>query len=193
MTRPSDGPNPAHAPGVRIGVSGALSELSAAQSDVSAAPSRVERLKKRADFLACAKGRKQHQRAFVLQGRRRDSADADAPAARVGFTVTKKTGNSVARNRIRRRLREAIRLGGPDLAQAGCDYVLIGRREALDAPFSELRGEVDRAFRKIFVARAAAEPNKGEPSPRAADAAPAPRGKRRGRGRRPEPPTGGPA
>ena len=73
----------------------------------------VARLKKRADFLAAAKGRRQHQRCFVLQGRQREvageaSENADAP--RFGFTVTKKVGNSVVRNRIRRRLREAARL-----------------------------------------------------------------------------------
>lgn len=168
MTCPFDGQNPdAHAvSGVRIGVLGAQSsEPSSPESPsverVSArrAAGGVERLKQRADFLACAKGRKQHQRAFVLQARRRDADDAPsgpeffgselADVARVGFTVTKKTGNSVVRNRIRRRLREAIRLAGPAGLQAGCDYVLIGRREALAASFVDLRGEVEHAFRKI--------------------------------------------
>lgn len=187
MTRPSDGPNPAQAPGVRL--AGSPTHASGVRLGVSGAASGVSRLKKRADFLACAKGRKQHQRAFVLQGRSRDNLlDADgAKLVRVGFTVTKKTGNSVVRNRIRRRLREAIRLAGPDVAQAGCDYVLIGRREALAAPFPELRGEIDRAFRKIFLARPGAEP-----SNRAGDAAPPQRGQRRGRGAsRAEPPAGG--
>ena len=114
------------------------------------------RLKKRADFLAAAKGRRQHQRCFVLQARQRQAAsDSDlgdsetAEAARFGFTVTKKVGNSVVRNRIRRRLREAVRLADFSLPKASHDYVLVARIEALTVPFDELRGEIARALSKI--------------------------------------------
>lgn len=61
-----------------------------------------------------------------------------ANGARFGFTVTKKTGNAVERNRIRRRLREVVRLSAADVAAEGIDYVLIGRRSALTLPFSRL-------------------------------------------------------
>ena len=116
------------------------------------------RLKKRADFLAAAKGRRQHQRCFVLQARDRQAAGLApelslecerAPAARFGFTVTKKVGNAVIRNRIRRRLREAVRLADFSLSKASHDYVLVARIEALTAPFDELRGELARALTKI--------------------------------------------
>ena len=105
----------------------------------------MDRLKKRAQFLAVARGARTARSAFVLQALcvRPD----DAPA-RFGFTVTKKTGNSVERNRIRRRLRAAVEEVG-SCARAGCDYVLIGRRDALSAPFSALVRDLASALRKV--------------------------------------------
>lgn len=64
---------------------------------------------------------------------------SDDCAPRFGFTVTKRVSKSaVVRNRIRRRLREAVRLHADDAARAGTDYVLVARAEALTASFSEL-------------------------------------------------------
>lgn len=71
---------------------------------------------------------------FLLEVLRRD--DDEAP--RVGYTVTRKQGNSVERNRMRRRLREAVRLVGGFAMKPGHDYVLVARRDALDASFSRL-------------------------------------------------------
>ena len=145
MIRPEDGESLAThaAPGVRLGVE--RPEKSGERPDVS-------RLKKRADFVAASKGRRQHLRDFVLQARERDSAPGADETPRVGFTVTKKVGNSVVRNRIRRRLREAVRLADAALFQPGCDYVLAARREALSAPFDDLRGELAQALKKIHRA-----------------------------------------
>jgi ribonuclease P protein component len=114
----------------------------------------VARLKKRAEFLAAAKGRRQHQRCFVLQAAPTAAAPDATPAhgaPRFGFTVTKKVGNSVVRNRIRRRLREAVRLAdlSPLAARSDHDYVLVARIEALTAPFEELRGELAQALTRI--------------------------------------------
>ena len=66
--------------------------------------------------------------------------DRKAPgeAPRTGFTVTKKQGNSVERNRIRRRLKEAVRLSGRFAMLPGHDYVFVGHRDALEASFEEL-------------------------------------------------------
>ena len=103
----------------------------------------MERLKRRADFLAAATGSKVPAGPFVLQARLRE----DRGPARVGFTVTKKTGNAVERNRIRRRLRELVRRSN-DTMQAGHDYVLIGRRTALNAPLDRMTDEFTRALKR---------------------------------------------
>jgi ribonuclease P protein component len=109
----------------------------------------VERLRKRVDFLAAAAGSKVTAAAFVLQGRVR----GDAGPPRVGFTVSKKVGNAVERNRVRRRLREVVRLSKTDCLRAGNDYVLIGRRGALAIPFARLIGDFDGALSRIHGRR----------------------------------------
>ncbi len=101
----------------------------------------MERLRQRADFLAAATGIKVPASAFVLQTRKRQ----DPGPVRIGFTVSKKVGNAVERNRVRRRLREAVRLSGGGRFQAGHDYVLVGRRRALELPFDTIRQDLDQA------------------------------------------------
>jgi ribonuclease P protein component len=97
----------------------------------------MERLRKRAEFLAVAGGARASRRGFLLQMRAPSAEDGTRPA-RFGFTVTKKMGNSPERNRIRRRLREAVRLSATPHALPGADYVLVGRRAALSQPFEFL-------------------------------------------------------
>jgi len=105
-----------------------------------------ERLKKRRDFLAAAKGHRAARRAFVLEA----WARGDDGAPRFGFTVSKRVAaKAVERNRIRRRLREAVRLKGAEGARPGHDYVLIGRRAALTEPFSDLTCALADAMRRI--------------------------------------------
>ncbi len=70
-------------------------------------------------------------------------------APRFGFTVTKQSGGAVRRNRIRRRLKEALRLLNPLPARPGHDYVILARPEALGMPFLALQGELIRALGKI--------------------------------------------
>ena len=69
-----------------------------------------------------------------------------AGPARFGFTVTLKVGNAVERNRIRRRLKEAVRLIGHDHALDGYDYVLVARRKALNLPFAVLTSELAKGL-----------------------------------------------
>lgn len=71
----------------------------------------------------------------------------DNAAPRVGYTVTKKVGNAVVRNRIRRRLKEAVRTHGADDMVPGNDYVIVGRDDALAAPFALLKAELSRRLR----------------------------------------------
>ena len=107
----------------------------------------MERLKRRTDFRAAASGLRAPGSAFVLQARRRD----DAGGARVGFTVSRQVGNAVERNRVRRRLREIVRLANAGSLHEGHDYVLIGRRGALSLPFAEMKRELDAALRRIHA------------------------------------------
>ncbi|MBX6327232.1 MAG: ribonuclease P protein component [Pseudolabrys sp.] len=109
----------------------------------------MKRLTQRADFLAAADGVKISAEAFLLQMRKRDD---DGPA-RVGYTVSKKVGTAVERNRVRRRLREVVRLVGTDRTRAGHDYVLIGRRAALSLPFASLRRDFENALRRVHERR----------------------------------------
>ena len=113
-------------------------------------PAAFVRLKERSEFLAVAKGARMHEPVFTLQAIVRPS---DHPIRRFGLTVTKKTGNSVVRNRIRRRLREALRLSGlarDELADgAARDYVIVARREALARLFANLKDDVARSVKRI--------------------------------------------
>ncbi len=105
----------------------------------------MERLRQRADFLAAARGTKVPTAAFVLQAIER----GDDGATRVGFTVSKKVGNAVERNRVRRRLREIVRRSAADQLRQGHDYVLIGRRSALSLPFEQMTEDFKRALRRL--------------------------------------------
>jgi ribonuclease P protein component len=109
----------------------------------------MERLRQRADFLAAASGTKVPAAAFVLQARKR----SDEGPVRIGFTVSKKVGNAVERNRVRRRLREIVRLADAGHLQAGHDYVLIGRRAALRLPFGKIADEFSGALRRLQANR----------------------------------------
>lgn len=91
---------------------------------------------------------------FVLQ-----TAPAPAelalPVVRVGFTVSRKVGNAVVRNRVRRRLREIARMVIPGQARPGLDYVLVGRQGALKRDFATLRDELVEALRRLKALEAA--------------------------------------
>jgi ribonuclease P protein component len=103
------------------------------------------RLKRRAEFLRVAsKGKKAAVGGVVLQAMPR----ADTLPARLGFTVTKKVGNAVIRNRTRRRLKEAARLLLADRPLSGVDLVLIGRDSTRKRNFITLQGDIRRALER---------------------------------------------
>lgn len=105
-------------------------------------------LSKRRDFLAAARGKRVSEPAFSLQMRRRHPGEADG--IRVGFTCSKKVGNAVARNKAKRRLREAARMILPAGGQRDADYVLVGRRDVTAArPFDALCEDLRRALSKV--------------------------------------------
>jgi len=109
---------------------------------------RLATLKRRPQFQRVRSGARWAGPAFVLEGRRRASQDmADSP--RFGFTVSKKVGGAVERNRIRRRLKAAVRGILPDHARRDFDYVIVARRPALDVTFAALVSDLVDALKRV--------------------------------------------
>ncbi|TMK06152.1 MAG: ribonuclease P protein component [Alphaproteobacteria bacterium] len=105
----------------------------------------MDRLRQRADFLAVANGARVSSAAFVVQSRRRDD---DGPI-RVGFTVSRKNGTATERNRIRRRLRELVKLLDVISMRPHSDYVLVGRRAALNRDFATMLDDLRSALHRL--------------------------------------------
>jgi ribonuclease P protein component len=121
----------------------------------------MQRLRQRKDFLAAATGVKVPVSGFILQARDRRE---DGPV-RVGFTVSRKVGSATERNRVRRRLREVVRLSPLQQMRPGHDYVLIGRRTALNLPFGRLVEDFRQALDQVHASpRAKAERTGGSRS-----------------------------
>lgn len=123
-------------------------------------------IRKRADFLAANRGIRVSRPGFVLL-----AYPNDGLGKRFGVTVTKKIGNAVVRNRMKRRFRELLRAALPGGGLADHDHVLIGREGGVERDFALLGDELAAA-----LARAAA--GKGDPPRRRASP-----GKPHGRGR----------
>ncbi|MBE2276281.1 MAG: ribonuclease P protein component [Rhodobacteraceae bacterium] len=110
-------------------------------------PGPVPVIPRRADFLKAAAARRQGTASFLLQAR--DRRDGQA-TMRMGFTASKKTGNSVTRNSARRRLREAARAVLPELGRAGWDYVLVARPGAtVTRPYAALLDDLRAALASV--------------------------------------------
>ena len=110
----------------------------------------IERLKKRADFLACAKAPACARGALVVQARPREDQQ---PLVRAGFTATRRVGGAVVRNRAKRRMREAARRLLPDLAHPGLDYVFIARGGVTTRPWPRLLDDVKTALLRLAAER----------------------------------------
>jgi ribonuclease P protein component len=114
----------------------------------------LRRLRKRAQFLNAARGRRAGRTAFSLQ-----AAEVSAATPGIGLTVTKKVGNAPERNRIKRRLRAAARACDAQF-QPQHDYVLVGRREALALPFQKVVSDLASAIAKVHASQRAAGPER---------------------------------
>ena len=121
-------------------------------------------MRKRADFLAANHGLRVARPGFVLLAR-----DNGGRGLRYGITVTKRIGNAVVRNRMKRRFRELLRDALPLEGLHGHDHVLIGREGGIERDFAELRSELSAALKR-------AADGKGDPPRR-------PRSRGRGTGR----------
>jgi ribonuclease P protein component len=104
---------------------------------------KIERIRKRPDFLAAARAPSCARGAVVVQARPRGDED---PLVRAGFTATRKVGGSVVRNRAKRRLREAARLLLPQFARPGVDYVFIARGGTPNRAWARLLDDVKSAL-----------------------------------------------
>ena len=115
----------------------------------------VGRLKRRAEFLRVAAARRKCVAEGLILQAAAAEAGADAPdlpiesTPRIGFTVTKKIGGAVERNRARRRLKAAAAEVMPAHAAGGHDYVLIGRAATAARPFPQLVGDLQAALRRL--------------------------------------------
>ena len=109
----------------------------------------IDTLKKRAEFLRLRGGARWATPSCVVETKPAADPGATARGPRFGFTVTKKLGNAVVRNRIRRRLRAALSAVANERARAGHDYVLVARGAAFDRPFPDLLKDLEVALHRV--------------------------------------------
>jgi ribonuclease P protein component len=107
---------------------------------------RLATIKKRADFLAANGGLRAATPGFILLVRDRKDSD---PLIRVGFTVTRKIGGAVVRNRMKRRFRALAREIVPAKGFPGADHVIIGRAKGVERDFSLLRSDLSGALDRL--------------------------------------------
>lgn len=101
---------------------------------------------KRADFLAANRGKRFATPGFVLLVNPRRNDD---PAIRLGITITKKVGNAVVRNRMRRRFKALAREMLGQRGLSGADHILIGRSDGIERDFDALRADMERALDRL--------------------------------------------
>jgi ribonuclease P protein component len=137
-----DQPPPRPRPQARLGLTGH-----------GGGPAPIATLKKRVDFLAAARARRQSRPGFTLQARAR-ADEVTADGIRVGYAASRKVGNAVARNRAKRRLRAAAAAVLPAHGRPGWDYVLVGRpATTATRPFAALCDDLRGALRAVHAPR----------------------------------------
>ena len=113
----------------------------------------LTRLKKRSEFLRVASARlKRVTPGLILQGRKHTLKEIESSkieTLRLGFTVSKKVGNAVVRNRVKRRLKAAAQAILPIKAPTHVDLVIIGRQNTLKRPFPDLLADLENALGKL--------------------------------------------
>ena len=110
----------------------------------------IEVIRKRADFLAANRGKRFVTSSFVLLAHRRRSDHSIGTAKiRYGITVTKKIGNAVARNRMKRRFRALLAQSLPRNGIAGVDHIMIGRKAVKEADFATMKADLEKGLRYL--------------------------------------------
>ncbi|MEO0327573.1 MAG: ribonuclease P protein component [Pseudomonadota bacterium] len=120
-------------------------------------PLEIVTLRKRRDFLALRNGLRVSNPVMTVQMLKQWYGDKE-PLCRVGYTVTTKVGNAVERNRIKRRLRAAVREVFPDNAKSGFDYCLIARRPLLTKAYSQIVLQLKQALDRLHAKEAKGSP-----------------------------------
>ena len=110
-------------------------------------------LKRRAEFQRVRGGARHSTAAFLLECKPRAVGEGGDPGPRFGFTITKKIGNAVTRNRIRRRLKAALAGLASGTARAGMDYVIVARPASHDCAFGDLVRDLETAFARTSKKR----------------------------------------
>lgn len=120
----------------------------------------AQRLRENRDFrLIYARGRSQVHRLAVLYVFRRSGEQAKAASGlRIGFVVSKKQGDAVVRNRIKRRLREAVRQRMGTLREEGFDLIFVGRSGLKSAEWTEVEAAVEELLRRAGLLSAGNAP-----------------------------------
>jgi ribonuclease P protein component len=107
-------------------------------------------IRKRADFLAANRGKRFVTSSFVLLAhKRRGDHAVPAQTIRHGITVTKKIGNAVARNRMKRRFRALLAQVLPGDGIAGVDHIMIGRKAETEADFATMKADLEKGLRHL--------------------------------------------
>lgn len=124
----------------------------------------VRVLTKRADFLAANKGLRNARPGFVLLTR-----PNGGQGIRYGITVTKKIGNAVVRNRMKRRFRELLRAALPEKGLPDHDHVLVGRAGGVERDFAQMAKELDIVLENARAGKSDPRrpPRRGNRRPRA--------------------------
>ena len=105
-------------------------------------------IRKRADFLAANRGLRVARSGFVLLAH-----PNQGQGKRFGITVTKKVGNAVIRNRMKRRFRELLRAALPERGLADHDHILIGRDGGIERDFAKMAAELDEALTRAAAGK----------------------------------------
>ena len=109
-------------------------------------PALITPIRKRAHFEAARKsGREAATAGFIVQALPME----EVPGMLVGYTVSRKVGNAVMRNRVKRRLRALVRLLLPERGKPQTAYVFIGRKAAIDRPYEKLEADFKFAFHSL--------------------------------------------
>jgi len=122
------------------------------ESLTSAKTTSVAVITRRADFLAANRGKRFVTSSFVLLAfKRSEGHSADQQQVRYGITVTKKIGNAVVRNRMKRRFRALLQAALPSQGIAGVDHIMIGRKEDQERDFVSMQSDLEKGLK--FLAR----------------------------------------